>query len=349
MLITRLGRKRACYNGALRIYWPGFGVDDEPALHPFWTAQQARQLGERLYLQIQSNCLQRGARSFSRRSSLEIVREVQEKQHDRLREQVRWQQEEKEDFHRQVLNKEEEITLLRTQVQEGQVQQNKLDEAEAEFRTLRGRDEENHDYRQLLDIAEQDIARLKEDKGDLQRQLEDRDATIERLQSAIPSPDDYQDALGAISRDELLHRIKNVKDAVDVAEERLDNLHFLQSAHKSADRHPYEKPLDVYKAFELLNEIGAELKAGPLGKSIADRLAPMGIDYSPNESEVTMNKFRNERRFKYGGKLVEMPAHLKFGASHSERYTLRVHLQWSDEDQEWLIGHVGRHLSTASG
>lgn len=353
-VVAHLGRRQlACYNGAVRIYWPGFALNDGPAQHPFWTSQQAYKLGNPLYIQIQNACLQYSAGSFNRRSSAEIIRRIQDSKHERLLEQFHSQRQESEVFHRQVLDKEEELARLRAQAEEDQTHRERLGFAEAELEELRKRDADREVFRQLLKIAEEENDGLRGEIKDLQKkveklqqQLDNKDAEEIQHLETLPDTAMLEDSLAP---DEFLFSINNVKDAVDVAEDLLDNLHFLQSAHKSADGHPYYKPYDVYKGFVALNQLAPILKRGEIGKSIEDALAPMGITYSHRESEATMNRYGDERRFKYGTGFVEMQAHLKFGAAHNDRYTLRVHLKWSEEDGEWLIGHVGEHLRTVNG
>jgi hypothetical protein len=39
-LTSRVGKSHSCFNGAVRLYWPGFSADAPPLRHPLWTAQR---------------------------------------------------------------------------------------------------------------------------------------------------------------------------------------------------------------------------------------------------------------------------------------------------------------------
>ena len=39
-LTQRLGKTLSCYNGAVRLYWPGFAPGSPPIRHPLWTAER---------------------------------------------------------------------------------------------------------------------------------------------------------------------------------------------------------------------------------------------------------------------------------------------------------------------
>ncbi len=39
-LTQRLGKTLSCYNGAVRLYWPGLAADSPPTYHPLWTAER---------------------------------------------------------------------------------------------------------------------------------------------------------------------------------------------------------------------------------------------------------------------------------------------------------------------
>ncbi|AXI99974.1 hypothetical protein CYPRO_0691 [Cyclonatronum proteinivorum] len=46
-LQTYLGKTHNCYDGAVRIYWPGFKVTDNPQLHTLWTQEQILDYGNK--------------------------------------------------------------------------------------------------------------------------------------------------------------------------------------------------------------------------------------------------------------------------------------------------------------
>lgn len=66
-LRDQLGWQLACYNGALRVYWPGCATQDASNSHRVWMGREATRLGFLgLARQIQGECLRRLAPAFSR-------------------------------------------------------------------------------------------------------------------------------------------------------------------------------------------------------------------------------------------------------------------------------------------
>ncbi|MCC6310976.1 MAG: hypothetical protein IT345_08685 [Trueperaceae bacterium] len=45
-LTDSLGRVFTCFNGAVRVYWPGWAVTDHPLAHPRWTVERLQGLGD---------------------------------------------------------------------------------------------------------------------------------------------------------------------------------------------------------------------------------------------------------------------------------------------------------------
>ena len=86
--------------------------------------------------------------------------------------------------------------------------------------------------------------------------------------------------------------------------------------------------------------------SGSLGQSVETWLANRGFPYSPFESQPTMGKWGNEREFRDGAQVREMQEHMKFRADGDPQFCLRIYVQWDDEQLNWVIGHVGRHLTT---
>ena len=136
-----------------------------------------------------------------------------------------------------------------------------------------------------------------------------------------------------------------VEDTVVAADQHFDGLRFLDSAFDTAEYCPFERPYEVYEAFSLLHELAVERNQGTLGKSIEDWMKERGCDYSPRESEATMNKYGESRWF--GGILME--AHIKIGSgTANKQHYLRIHFAWGEVEKKFIIGHVGEHLPIVS-
>ena len=167
---------------------------------------------------------------------------------------------------------------------------------------------------------------------------------LARLSAATAAPPDGQEL------PEFTPEISSVSEAVRYAEMHFDRLRFLESAHDSAEGYPYQDPQEVYAAFAILQELAVARASGrPLGQSVETWLGDRGWDYSPRESEATMNEYGSHRRFRDGRHFVELQEHLKLGGgtADKQRY-LRIYLRWEEAAGQQLIGHIGPHLPIAS-
>ena len=140
--------------------------------------------------------------------------------------------------------------------------------------------------------------------------------------------------------------VNSVRGAVELAA-KLGSIRFLTSAIETAAESTYHEPGAVYGAFEVLDELARELrKSQALGRTFEDWLGERGIEYSSHESRTAMGKWGSERRFWDGELLRTMEAHIKFGVDGNPRYCLRIYLDWDTAENEWVVGHIGRHLTT---
>lgn len=141
----------------------------------------------------------------------------------------------------------------------------------------------------------------------------------------------------------------SVENAVILADQGFGNLQFLDSVFDSAENYPFERPDEVYRAFELLQEIADIRAKGPLGKPVEAWLKERQYEYSPRESRATMQEFGAHRRFWDGQRHIEMQEHIKIGkgTSNKQRY-IRIYFCWDADNGRYLIGHAGEHLPIAS-
>ena len=130
------------------------------------------------------------------------------------------------------------------------------------------------------------------------------------------------------------------------ARENCPNLVFLPEAEKSAARSPYHTPEDAIPAFHALNELAAARRAGPLGQRIEQWMRDRGVDFTLHESRATMAIAEDERTFIYKDCEYVMENHVRIGIGPDPRRHLRIHCAWEPEEEVWLIGHIGAHLTT---
>ena len=188
---------------------------------------------------------------------------------------------------------------------------------------------------------------------DLKLQLLDKDAAVKELNEALvaiqrTNADEPDAELGDL--DELRPKFESVYAMVEYAVGKLTHLRFLPSAFQSARKSPFLDRDKIYKTLEILNECGQARSNGTLGVSVENWLDGRSVDYAPFESESTMNEYGDQRVFRDGRNDLTMQEHIKLGGggSRNPQRVMRIHFIWCESEKRWLIGHVGRHLDTAS-
>jgi hypothetical protein len=110
---------------------------------------------------------------------------------------------------------------------------------------------------------------------------------------------------------------------------------------------PFLRPEEVLSALVSLGFLWNEIKAAsglPLTDRVRERL---GLWCAMRESEMTMNKFGEERTLHHDGREIVLEKHLTLGGGR-QNATTTAQIYFGDKDGQVLIGHVGRHLNTVS-
>ena len=300
-------RALRCYDGAVRLYSPGCAETDIAQQNPYWILAEARRLQDagNLWLILRDECVNRVPRQTLRRLYTRTRRRIEARRIEA-------------DF--------QALAEL-----EGQPNHPDAEFYEA-YRSLDYPDEPPRGV-VATDMRMAIIFRRRNESLEAKnRSLEEEVAILSGADEAAESEDSPPAA-----PDET-REFRTVRDAVVEADKSLDGLRFLRTAFESAGRSQFQRPDEVYRAFEVLSECAAARRNRALGVSVTDWLAGRGVDYAAGESEHTERKHGETRIFvdEY------MPAHLKIGGNE-----LRVHLIWEKSAGGWLIGHVGAHLPTA--
>ena len=237
------------------------------------------------------------------------------------------------------------------------IQESRSDASEARAKTAQAN-------RDIAELRQQSEA-FRVEIGGLERQLEEAREEISRyltanenLESRLKGREDeirglrYQLGTGYLPAPEEteyyeeLPEFDRAEDAVMYADQHFDKLRFLNSAFESADGYPYQNPHEVYDAFSLLQQLAIARGQGSLGMNPEDWMRERGCDCSSRESRATMQMYGDQRWF--GG--YEMQEHIKIGKGTSNKHHyIRIHFAWQEESQQYVVGHVGEHLPTATG
>ena len=300
-------RPLLCYNGTVRVYAPGFLTNDSPLRHPYWLMDNSRALGElRLTQVLRDECMNRSPHRTGR---------IDYKIFPKVRQLIR--REIFEDLRSQARQSEEESEEKKAE----------LDTFVAEF---------ERDEKRINELDDQ-LAESEKEKEHLRRQ-------VEQLKIALANRNGSPEFETA--SDDVLLELGSVAQVMERGRTHLSRVRFLSSVIKDAENVHFQRPREIYRVLEAINECGEKRSEGSLGISVEAWLKERGISYVPRESETTMGMYGNMRKFvdDYTGKAVLMEPHIKLNGN-----SFRIHLDWDDDNSEWLIGYMGPHLPTASG
>ena len=73
----------------------------------------------------------------------------------------------------------------------------------------------------------------------------------------------------------------------------------------------------------------------------------LGLELSLT-GEASISRYPGDYVVKYGKERRELDLHLKRGASREPRNCLRIYFFWDDDGEQVVVGHLPRHLTTAT-
>lgn len=302
-----LEKELSCYNGAVRIYWPGFTLNANPFNHrlylpiniEYWQAKGVP-FGKHLFRMLTAISAFRFAEGPSIRDARKAIAEVERADLARIVDEAK----------RGKATKEQ----IETQLLEAMI---KVEELTKENEDLKG-----------------DLAAQKAAWGDIQGFMGQGEAD-----------GGASDPVAAQSLREA--SFETVANAYQMAKAKFSGpLVFLESADRSAAESPFKNPERVYELFEALYVVAREWqeKNGALGQSWNDAMRDLGFDYRDQVSATTKGKYRKDYEFPYKGKSQLFERHVTIGAKQADK-CLSVHVYRDDEDLVLAVGHCGRHLT----
>lgn len=308
-LTGELGRALSCFNGAIRVYWPGFTRSADPMNHPLFLsekleyhANRGEAIDEHLF------------RVFSGIAALRFSE-------GHLTKRVR------QDLD---LKRVDQDAALRNQVAEHQLSTATLEE---ELLKSWGAADK---LRAERDAAQFRAAELEEEIAQLKLNL----AAIWEYRG---------DTVVAEEGQQATQQVTSVADALHKAEKQwLGTLEIWQSAIESAEKSNFCRPDEVFEALDAMNQLAvacAVAKKG--GQSVGpweQFFESRGIKYAPTESQNTLNMYGDERQFKNKGLRKQMLRHLTLGGGDRSN-CLQIYFDLDDNTGLIQIGYCGVHLS----
>ncbi|MBL8880485.1 MAG: hypothetical protein JNG88_15335 [Phycisphaerales bacterium] len=312
-LTDELGTKSlSCYDGAVRLYWPGFSVYAQPANHPLWLKGQiewhesnGRPLSDFLMKMLAGIASFRHTDGKTIRAAREAVRRERAKH----------------------------LEDLRAKVAKGGEGQAELESLINDLWT------ENDKLKKERDEA---FARRDEVERDLQAAKANLETMYQYQSEAEPTKATPQAAPAEAVFSNVLEATRAAAD------EFCENLLFLDSAFDAAKDSPFQRPERVKEALQAIDEVCREwrtsLESGVSMGTWESAFERRGFDYKNEISQTTRTKFGHEYMFMYKGKKRLFEKHITDGAKQAQK-CFSIHMYRDEDERRVVIGHVGRHLT----
>jgi hypothetical protein len=317
-LTDSLGKRLSCFNGCVRIYWPGMTQASDPMQHELYFPISIEKF------EIYGKPLDRRLFSFLSKVSTfrfaegEVISEI----HARLN-----------------AERLADSERIRRQIQQGA----------NDAKTV-------EDLQPLYDLAIDENAALIERVKQLQQENADltRDLNITKSnwdlfqQHQALSEEDEPVLPGAAEEVDL----ESPKAALDQAEhEFCDDLLFLDTAADSAGLSEFARPEEVYQALMAIRDVGQlyfdSVSNGTSMGGWGEQLSKRGFtQYSQTESDTVKNdyrKFGRYREFPMNGSKKRIYQHLDLGGG-DRKNCLQIYFEADRELGKIIIAYCGDHL-----
>ncbi len=311
-LSDEVSRLWSCYNGAVRIYWPGFRSSSDLMYHPIYLPEDLARMGRSW----------KGAENsiFYRLATVSIVR---------LAEGSLTQKALKVCETERAAKGRAELESLKKAIDAGR----------ADSSLLKAKLEElQHERDEGLKVIDELGKEIEDNKA----RLSELEWEVQSLRERLPKEPEIPEEAP----------ISDIPMALQRAEEEMgDTLLFLESAKESAAGSQYKDPEKVFQAFEALAEVGAlyfsskkhHESIGPL----EDLFSKRGFKYAAQDSPTTVGKFAAQRTFPYVGRRVRFSRHLTLGGGSREN-CIQVYFDFDEKNAKVVVGYCGVHLDYAN-
>jgi len=215
--------------------------------------------------------------------------------------------------------------------------------------------QERGDYEQFVQMWEKENAELKEKLRQLQEENADLRAGLQLSQDNLRAMWRAQDVEGIGTAEPVPEEEtepESLEEAVRMAQSNFsETLVFLESAITSAKDSPFKRPKRVSQALLAMHEVCQEWRKSRKGKVaiglLERRFADKGFTYKPRESMTSTGKWAREYEATYRGRKVPIEEHLALGKGGPDT-CLRIHFYKDDEEEKYVIAHVGRHKTNTN-
>jgi hypothetical protein len=313
------GKLRSCYNGCIRVYWPGFTVHSDPMQHDLYYPIQIQKLeliGESL-----------GSKLFDQLSEISALR-----------------------FSEGEVIREARLLIDSDRAAESERTRQQLQQGARDAGTLQ-------DLLPLYDLVLVENSRLIEETKELQKEKSELSEALKSAESNWSAFIQHQTITLAQEPDVSTEAEEFEPDSVLLALEQAelefcDDLYILDSAKASAESSEFARPSEVYQALMAIKEVGRlYFDSAESGKSMggwAEQLSGRGFQqYKPTESDTVKNDYRKYGRFRefvVNGVKRKIYQHLDLGGA-SRKDCIQIYFEADKGLRKTVIAYCGNHLA----
>ncbi|MYE53978.1 MAG: hypothetical protein F4X34_02125 [Chloroflexi bacterium] len=148
--------------------------------------------------------------------------------------------------------------------------------------------------------------------------------------------------------DPIPPEIESIRQALGLARARYGDRLVYHPNSKSESDYNYRRPKEVWDALEWLAKTYYAVQTGKervidLNESIRNTCG--GWEYKANQTDITLNTFREWYETKKDGKIYELREHLAKGTGRDAN-VIRIAFAWDDDSEQVIVGYVGPHQRT---
>ena len=313
-----LPRRLNCFDGATRIYWPGFSTDDNPYRHQLWFPDQIKEIEDRR---------QRGFR-------IELLEEIAEVTTNRIVSgTVRWSDVRK-------LRSREKLKELREQGDSDEA----LELAEQMIDNL---GEENESLEEQLDET-QDALEIAQDQREYWR-----DQYLSEASGNGQEREKVEEDPPPVSLSEAVEKVLD-RYGPEPEKPDLDNLAseattlWIPNSVRREVENSFKDPASAYDALEWIATTFHHAKTGKESCRDFDKSCrgASGFWYEAHQGETTIGKYPNDYKIQWKDGKRKLKRHVGNGSGKDPRHTLRIAFFYDDEEEVVVVGYIGQHQQT---
>ena len=302
-LAEDLGRELSCFDGAMRVYWPGFTTTADPYAHPLWLSKSLSDEASatRACWQLARNIFEAASFRFAEPAEVSALRQLAERE----ARTVAWTAAADSDDTDKLLN---DLYALQDKLSEAE---KRNEELSSECETLRAN---------AMALAS---------PGAWQQAM--------ASQSAAPAPASSSSPAGSIES------VLDAVTASESAASHLLFLPIaFESAQASPFRQP-ERVVQALEAIDEVAAIWVKsLETGNSVGSLRKHFKDRGFTYADDVSQTSASRWASEYQTKYEGHEYDISPHITIGAKQADT-CLSIHWAWDKDRKKVLVAHVGRH------